>query len=57
MSEILSGIRVLKLYAWEDSFERKIGEIRDAEVYVLRKAAFLNAATAVCWFCAPFMVS
>lgn len=57
MNEILSGIKVLKLYAWEESFMEKINEIRDKELVVLRSAAYLNAFSAMTWFCAPFIVS
>ncbi|ODM88253.1 Multidrug resistance-associated protein 1, partial [Orchesella cincta] len=57
MSEILSGIKVLKLYAWELSFKDQVHKIRDREMIVLRKAAFLNAGTTFLWFCAPFVVA
>ena len=36
MNEILNGIKVLKLYAWEASFLEKVNEIRGQEVGVLR---------------------
>jgi ubiquinone biosynthesis protein Coq4 len=29
MDEILNGMKVLKLYAWEESFEKAVAEIRD----------------------------
>ena len=32
MNEILSGIKILKLYAWEESFEEKVQIIRNREV-------------------------
>ncbi|XP_026281245.2 multidrug resistance-associated protein 1 isoform X2 [Frankliniella occidentalis] len=57
MNEILSGMKVLKLYAWEPSFEDKILKIRDKEIKVLKQAAYLNAGTAFIWACAPFLVS
>lgn len=57
LNEVLNGMKVLKLYAWEKSFERKILGIREMELTVLRKAAYLNAATAITWFCAPFLVA
>lgn len=43
MNEILNGMKVLKLYAWEPSFQKLILSIRDREMVVLRKAAVLNA--------------
>jgi ATP-binding cassette, subfamily C (CFTR/MRP), member 1 len=57
MNEILSGIKVLKLYAWEPSFEAQILKIRDKEIHVLKQAAYLNAGTSFIWACAPFLVS
>lgn len=57
MNEVLNGIKVLKLYAWEPSFEAQVLKIRDKEVHVLKQAAYLNAGTSFIWSCAPFLVS
>ncbi|XP_072168419.1 multidrug resistance-associated protein 1-like [Diadema setosum] len=57
MSEVLSGIKVLKLYAWEESFQEKILAIRNKELKVLRYAAYLNAFNSFTWTCAPVLVS
>ncbi|XP_077258462.1 multidrug-Resistance like Protein 1 isoform X6 [Temnothorax americanus] len=57
MNEVLNGIKVLKLYAWEPSFEQQILEIRVKEIQVLKEAAYLNAGTSFIWSCAPFLVS
>lgn len=56
MNEILSGIKVLKLYAWEPSFEEQVQKIREKEIKVLKDAAYLNAGTSFIWSCAPFLV-
>ncbi|XP_060530036.1 multidrug resistance-associated protein 1-like isoform X5 [Cylas formicarius] len=56
MNEILSGIKVLKLYAWEPSFENQVLKIRGKEIKVLKEAAYLNAGTSFIWSCAPFLV-
>jgi ATP-binding cassette subfamily C (CFTR/MRP) protein 1 len=56
MNEVLSGIKVLKLYAWEPSFEEQILKIRNKEIKVLKDAAYLNAGTSFIWSCAPFLV-
>lgn len=56
MNEILSGIKVLKLYAWEPSFQEQVQKIREKEIKVLRHAAYLNAGTTFIWNCAPFLV-
>lgn len=49
--------KVLKLYAWEPSFQHTVEQIRDEEIKVLRQAAFLSAGTSFLWTCAPFLVS
>jgi ATP-binding cassette subfamily C (CFTR/MRP) protein 1 len=56
-NEVLSGIKVLKLYAWETSYEQEIQSIRDKELVLLRKAAYLNSSTIFSFQCAPFLVS
>uniref|UniRef100_A0AC35TYJ0 Multidrug resistance-associated protein lethal(2)03659 n=1 Tax=Rhabditophanes sp. KR3021 TaxID=114890 RepID=A0AC35TYJ0_9BILA len=57
VNEVLSGIKVLKLYNWEDSLESTIHAIRQKELLVLEKLAYLNAATSLSWSCAPFLVA
>lgn len=57
MGEIMNGIKVLKLYAWEKSFQEKVLKLRREELKVLRKAAYYNAVTSFAWTCAPFMVT
>ena len=56
MNEILNGIKVLKLYGWEPSFEAKVMDIRDKEIRVLKRIAYLNSMTSFIWSCAPYMV-
>nr|CAD7197173.1 unnamed protein product [Timema douglasi] len=57
MNEILCGIRVLKQYAWEPSFEQYIQKLRAKEIDVLKKAAYLHGSTSFIWTCAPYIVS
>lgn len=57
MNEMMNGIRVLKLYAWELAFKDKVSEIRESELQVLKKAAYLGAISTFTWVCAPFLVS
>lgn len=57
MNEILNGIKVLKLYAWEESFKQKVLDIRQKELNVLRKTAYLGALSTMAWTSAPFLVS
>ncbi|XP_037043483.1 multidrug resistance-associated protein 1-like [Bradysia coprophila] len=57
MSEILNGIKVLKLYAWENSFQNSISSIRNKEVKTLRKSAYLSSFVNLIWFVVPYLVS
>ncbi|KAI1700651.1 ABC transporter transmembrane region domain-containing protein [Ditylenchus destructor] len=57
MSEMLNGIKVLKLYAWEESMQKTVLDIRAKEKKVLRKLTCLNTITALSWSCAPFLVA
>ncbi|XP_060696408.1 multidrug resistance-associated protein 1 isoform X2 [Hemiscyllium ocellatum] len=57
MNEILNGIRVLKLYAWELAFKEKVLQIREKELKVLKNAAYLSAVSTFTWVCAPFLVA
>ncbi|XP_047464661.1 ATP-binding cassette sub-family C member 3 isoform X1 [Mugil cephalus] len=57
MNEILNGIKVLKLYAWENSFRDKVLAIRQKELNVLRKTAYLGALSTMAWTSAPFLVA
>lgn len=56
-TEVLNGIKVLKLYAWEPSFQEEILKIRGKEVQVLRDEAYVGAAVSLIWSWAPFLVS
>lgn len=56
VNELLNGIKVLKLYAWEPSFAEKVLQIRDREMKVLEKTSYYNAAASFTWSCAPYFV-
>ncbi|KAL1780294.1 canalicular multispecific organic anion transporter 2 [Sigmodon hispidus] len=57
MNEILSGIKVLKLYAWEPSFLEQVEGIRQSELQLMRKGAYLQAVSTFIWICTPFLVT
>ncbi|KAG8248921.1 Canalicular multispecific organic anion transporter 1 [Homalodisca vitripennis] len=57
INEVLSGMKVLKLYAWEPSFEKHILKIREDELSLLRSGALWNASTSFFWLCSSFLVS
>uniref|UniRef100_A0A8C7EUI1 Multidrug resistance-associated protein 1 n=1 Tax=Neovison vison TaxID=452646 RepID=A0A8C7EUI1_NEOVI len=57
MNEILNGIKVLKLYAWELAFKDQVLAIRQEELKVLKKSAYLAAVGTFTWVCTPFLVA
>jgi len=56
MNEILNGIKVLKLYAWENSFRDQVMGYREKEVKYLNKTAYLSGAMIFTFTSAPFFV-
>uniref|UniRef100_A0A673B0A4 ABC-type glutathione-S-conjugate transporter n=1 Tax=Sphaeramia orbicularis TaxID=375764 RepID=A0A673B0A4_9TELE len=38
MNEILSGVKILKFYAWEEAFLRRVGILREGELKALKKS-------------------
>ena len=38
-TEVLQGIRLIKLYGWEDFYTQQIGNLRSKEVSTIRKSA------------------
>ncbi|CAG5119030.1 unnamed protein product [Candidula unifasciata] len=57
MNELLSGIKIIKLFAWERRFEKRILGIRDKELQMLRWGAILTSLLTFSWTAAPFVVS
>nr|XP_009483327.1 PREDICTED: canalicular multispecific organic anion transporter 1 [Pelecanus crispus] len=57
ISEILNGIKILKLFAWEPSFEKRVNEIRARELKDLVNFSYLQSISIFVFSCAPFLVS
>lgn len=57
MNEILNGIKILKLYAWEPSFQAQVESIRGQELNVMKKFAYLTSVSTFIFSCAPALVS
>lgn len=57
ISEILGGIKVLKLYAWELSFVKRINSLREEEVHQLKVFQFLEGTQYFVWSSAPLLVA
>ncbi|CAL8082910.1 unnamed protein product [Calicophoron daubneyi] len=56
LGEVIGAIRVLKLYAWEKAFEKKISEIRKHEVKQILGVASGWAVGSVLWNLAPYLI-
>lgn len=48
---------MIKLYAWETPFLKKITTVRDRELANLKIIGYLSAAQSFTWACTPFLVS
>uniref|UniRef100_A0A7S4JUQ1 Uncharacterized protein n=1 Tax=Paramoeba aestuarina TaxID=180227 RepID=A0A7S4JUQ1_9EUKA len=57
LNEILNGIKVIKLYAWEESFLNKVEDVRNKELTTLRNASLIKAVTSFLWTSTPILVS
>ncbi|CAE6428317.1 unnamed protein product [Rhizoctonia solani] len=58
MSELLNNIKSIKLYAWEDTFIRRILTLRnDQELKMLKKIGITSALNNTLWAGVPILVS
>nr|XP_014264614.2 canalicular multispecific organic anion transporter 1 [Maylandia zebra] len=57
MNELLNGVKILKLYAWEPSFQKQVEDIRGEELKVMKKFAYLTAVSTFIFTSAPALVS
>ncbi|XP_003746748.1 canalicular multispecific organic anion transporter 1 [Galendromus occidentalis] len=57
LTEILSGIRFIKLYAWEKAFAKKVEDVRQQEVGYIKKFLLYQAALSLIWSSVPLLIS
>ncbi|WAR17124.1 MRP1-like protein, partial [Mya arenaria] len=57
MNDILNGIKVLKLYAWEASFQKQIEELRAKESEAQRKNHMIGIMHNLMWFTVPMLAT
>eukprot|EP00127_Corallochytrium_limacisporum_P002056 Clim_evm44s99 gene=Clim_evmTU44s99 len=57
MDEILNGIKVVKLYAWDQYFEDCVTEARSEEVDAMRRRVYMIVLSSFSFTMAPFMVA
>lgn len=53
----LTSLQILKLYAWEPSYKKKVTEIREQELEVQKSAGYLAVFSMLTLTCIPFLVS
>jgi ABC-type multidrug transport system fused ATPase/permease subunit len=56
-SEVLGGMRAIKMQGWENSFEVRVGDLRATEIRLLRRYLFLKACSSTLWNATPLAVS
>ncbi|KAF9972815.1 Multidrug resistance-associated protein 1 [Actinomortierella ambigua] len=57
INEILAGIKITKLYGWEDSFRKRINAIRDTELKALRKIGTVTAFMMIMFSSLPSLMT
>ncbi|XP_042250798.1 multidrug resistance-associated protein 1-like isoform X4 [Thunnus maccoyii] len=56
MNEILNGVKILKFYAWEAAFLRRVGELRDGELDALKKSQILYSISLASFNSSSFLI-
>ncbi|KAF0977347.1 hypothetical protein FDP41_003339 [Naegleria fowleri] len=56
VNEVIQGIRIIKFYAWELSFVKKIMEVRNKEIWKVTQTALIGIATSMLMSMAPLFV-
>ncbi|CAJ0582005.1 unnamed protein product, partial [Mesorhabditis spiculigera] len=56
-NEVLNGMKLIKLYAWEEAFEREINKLRAEEVRILKKMNMTGRLVDSINSAAPYLVA
>nr|XP_046259914.1 ATP-binding cassette sub-family C member 4-like isoform X1 [Scatophagus argus] len=56
MSEVISGIRVIKMYAWEKPFAALVDEVRRMEISKIMKSSYLRGMNMASFFVASKII-
>ncbi|XP_054478436.1 multidrug resistance-associated protein 1-like [Anoplopoma fimbria] len=57
MNEILSGVKILKFYAWEEAFLRRVGVLRDGELEALKTSQVLHSVSLASFNSSSFLIA
>ncbi|XP_044044179.1 multidrug resistance-associated protein 4 isoform X2 [Siniperca chuatsi] len=56
MNEVVSGIRIIKMYAWENPFAALVSEVRRKEISKIMKSSYLRGLNMASFFCASKII-
>uniref|UniRef100_A0A674MDC3 Cystic fibrosis transmembrane conductance regulator n=1 Tax=Takifugu rubripes TaxID=31033 RepID=A0A674MDC3_TAKRU len=56
MNEVVSGIRIIKMYAWEKPFAALVSNIRRYEISKVMKSSYLRGLNMASFFCASKII-
>uniref|UniRef100_A0A8C9WP25 Multidrug resistance-associated protein 4 n=1 Tax=Scleropages formosus TaxID=113540 RepID=A0A8C9WP25_SCLFO len=56
MNEVVSGIRIIKMYAWEKSFSTLVNEVRRKEISKIMKSSYLRGLNMASFFVASKII-
>jgi len=56
-SEVITGIKAIKLYAWESPYKQRILELREKELAEIRKSALIGTWNNILWQGGPILIS
>lgn len=57
MNELLRGIKILKLYAWENSFMKEVEQIRNGEIKLMKRMSYFFVGMYFIMSCTPFIIT
>ncbi|CAL4102207.1 unnamed protein product, partial [Meganyctiphanes norvegica] len=57
ITEVINGIKVLKMYAWEESFKQQVEDIRAQEIVVLKRLAIFHCNSSFFFNVTPTLVA
>jgi len=57
VTEVLSGIKAIKLYAWEQPYLDRVGELRDDELRMIIKTGLFSLINIIVFYAGPVIVA
>ncbi|CAN9498133.1 unnamed protein product [Ophioblennius macclurei] len=56
MNEVVSGMRIIKMYAWEKPFAALVADVRGKEISKIMKSSYLRGLNMASFFCASKII-